>query len=242
MSIKQRTCRTFPEFLKVVAEVIEEIPPVDRRKVLLWRGQADSTWPLTPGLQRDRAPDSVRETERTMFRRFTEAAPYLLPSVPTNEWDQLSMAQHFGLQTRLLDWTVNSSVALWFALASHGQADAAVWAFRPGSTNLNEREKRSPFKVHYTTAFCPTHHSHRVAAQAGWHTAHKYEQGRGLVALDFMSSHHEHLRKIVIPASARARLLAAVEGTGVTVQTVYWDLGRFCEYVNSLSPRPVRKG
>ena len=63
----------------------------------------------------------------------------LNPSVPQRydhaSW--LTLMQHYGLPTRLLDWSESPLVALYFALSSDEDAktDAAVWVLNPMKLN-----------------------------------------------------------------------------------------------------------
>lgn len=63
----------------------------------------------------------------------------LNPSVP-QRYDRaswLTLMQHYGLPTRLLDWSESPLVALYFALSSDedAKADAAVWVLNPMKLN-----------------------------------------------------------------------------------------------------------
>lgn len=55
-------------------------------------------------------PDSER-----MLQEFKQRARPFLEQVPTNEFEWMFVAQHHGLPTRLLDWSTNALVALYFA-------------------------------------------------------------------------------------------------------------------------------
>lgn len=47
--------------------------------------------------------------------------------------------QHYGVPTRLLDWSENPLVALYFAVSEveHDNDDAAIWILRPNKLNTN---------------------------------------------------------------------------------------------------------
>ena len=46
-----------------------------------------------------------------------------------NQFDTISIAQHHGLPTRLLDWTSSPLVALYFCVRSLAQEDGCIYTF-----------------------------------------------------------------------------------------------------------------
>src|SRR5947209_4593350 len=85
----------------------------------IFRGMGRAEYTLTPTMGRcplaDRLPDRA-QAERRLFRRFKERTPPFLTFTPRDDWEWLAVAQHHGLPTRLLDWTSNPLVALYFAM------------------------------------------------------------------------------------------------------------------------------
>jgi hypothetical protein len=90
---------------------------------LVFRGLARSSYPNVSSLAR--LGDDYQQLERHLIRNFRKYAHRERPG-PTL-WDWLSLAQHHGLPTRLLDWTFSPFVAAHFATATYPDDEAVVW-------------------------------------------------------------------------------------------------------------------
>lgn len=159
----------------------------------LWfRGQGDRTWDLLPTIYRNR---NLNYFEREMIRDFKLLSNELISKRPINELEWLFLMQHYGLQTRLLDWSESHLVALYFSVLDYANTrDSAVWAIHPWSLNLvSLGHKTIPVSSHpdlskYTLeephlvnrkikgylplAVRPTRNSARIVAQKGTFTIH----------------------------------------------------------------------
>jgi len=99
-----------------------------------WRGHADASWRLVPGVHR---ADHGPFYEANIATKFAQRAPTRHPNTPPEgalaSW--LFLMQHYGLPTRLLDWTESPLLATYFAVSEEGHAteDGALWALDPFS-------------------------------------------------------------------------------------------------------------
>ena len=115
---------------------------------LMFRGQSNCTWPLLPKYFR-RNTDGTRiyssGIEEIMVSFQREAFPYIMKLNPkaindksienlmsSNHFEHedlqlMQIAQHYGVPTKLLDFTRNPLVALYFACAEESNNDGCVW-------------------------------------------------------------------------------------------------------------------
>lgn len=87
----------------------------------VYRGHADKDYALLPTLFRD---DDHMKNESLYLREFMRQLPE--ECIDLSYFDILSKAQHFGVPTRLLDFTLNPLVSLFFACNSKPEKDGAV--------------------------------------------------------------------------------------------------------------------
>ncbi len=112
-----------------------------------YRGCGRASFRLIPSLYRHPSitvNSDLLSLEQQLLNRFRQRSiPYLSRPL-SDDWDHLFLMQHFGVPTRLLDWTENPYIALYFALTDARvdnssppvyTDDAAVWVLDPTAWN-----------------------------------------------------------------------------------------------------------
>lgn len=113
------------ERARSIGDVLDAVRKIDRvwekqtGDYELWfRGVSRYSHSLVPAWYR---PETERNDydEETLFESFKGFAISHVGARPRDDWEWYFMAQHYGMPTRLLDWTDNLFVALYFALEPH---------------------------------------------------------------------------------------------------------------------------
>ena len=143
----------------------------------IFRGQASCRWKLEASVHRtasDGDNKDVAAFEQRLLSEFKRRARIFLTDRPSSNWEWMVLAQHFGLPTRILDWTENPLVALYFAVrtASTGvQDDGMLYAYRHGAPEMDIELKTDPFAITEIELIRPPHLDQRVIAQQSIFTA-----------------------------------------------------------------------
>lgn len=127
-----------PSAIASIEDLLEVLRGTHAHNSVRWyRGQTFDEWDLTPRVSRIRGH---LENEQALLHRFQQRAVSRTRVKPSSTYEWMCLAQHYGLPTRLMDWTESPLVALYFAVEQSGTSEensrnAAFFALDPVRLN-----------------------------------------------------------------------------------------------------------
>jgi len=169
----------------------------------VYRGVKDVSYELVPKIGRKEFTwkhKSVKDAEKYMLSLFKQRAIPFLSFSPRNDWEWLALAQHYGLPTRLLDWSRNPLVAAFFAVNEEANTDSAIYVLKSKKYPISsEEERKSPLEYSEQRKFIPAHITERIIAQSGLFTIHpnpeKPHSGREVEKIVLKNRFRKELKK-----------------------------------------------
>ena len=209
-------------------------PPPERNR-FLFRGQRDASWDLATAF--DRRFDRYEATERVAIwdKLVSAFVEMLADSEEAKEIDGdlehiLAAAQHYGLPTRLLDWTTSPYQAAYFAFedaVTHPDPDrshVAVWAL---DSHANVWKSSLGARIVRVTAA----KNPRMRAQSGRFTLMNTPHQSLNEYVESFPGTEPILTRFVLPAAEAVPAIQDLDLMGITAAHLFPGLEGICRTV-----------
>lgn len=238
------------ELCDIIYELTEKWGGKQTTTLPWFRGQENHQWLLQPKIYRT-GFDSLYERE--MIRDFKLKSLQHINGAIANEIDWLVLMQHYGMPTRLIDWSESYLIAIFFAVEHcDNKNDGAIWIIDPWKLNIKSLKQQTvpisssdllseyyinvsdetiqrSIKSYLPSAFRPTYNNTRIIAQKGMFTIH----GRRKTPIEKTLSTQikNGIYKIRINKEKKRRIYQELCQAGITRDVVYPDLSGLCETI-----------
>lgn len=175
----------------------------------LFRGQSDNDWTLKPNLLRILNKYNIdRELglkfEKTLEREYISKAHFFKQTKIVGVYSgqtalNFSIMQHYGVPTRLLDWSSSPYVALYFAISSNLDKDGALYLFN--TTLMESVLKEEKYITEKDNLFINQEESNYLAPVITNFESLRYsnQQACFTIAADLLKDHYELIYKALMP-------------------------------------------
>lgn len=203
----------------------------DYPETYFYRGHASTEFKLLPFIGRNYVKGQEKallQYEREIFEDFKRKYSMFTDVRPKNDMEFLFLAQHYGLPTRLLDWTYNPLIALYFACCSHPEKDGVVYQSYPFSHKVFQPEIDDIFGFGEYTFLIPNL------------TDVRYKNQNGLFVLypEPWKENFNHISiQFIIPALAKNNIINKLSKIGINQSFIMPSLDSLCKdivYIHKL--------
>jgi FRG domain len=241
------TSKAWTDFLLNIKRAKEEL---NEPEIIWFRGHGNIKYYLLPSLLRF---TNGLANEQVLYHKFRRFSDKIFKS-KESEWETLFDMQHYGIPTRLLDWTETFGIALFFAaynntISNDLGSDAAIYLLDPIALNKEsgldkiirvpheEHEfsysgiywDRKPFKANAPIAIEPIFRNDRILAQRGMFTVHHD-------TIEPIEDKFPHaIKKVILDVSGIPSAQEFLELANINEFSVYPDLAGIANFLKKSS-------
>ncbi|MGI2040214.1 FRG domain-containing protein [Shewanella frigidimarina] len=224
-----------------VGSVTEFLQWVDKNPdSKMFRGQLNFDWKLIPSVVRyshhvAHGYEAMSHIEEHLIQKFEKFSVPYMDIRPKSYIEKLIHAQHFGLPTRLLDWSTNPLKALYFAVddPSKDDLDGVVFALKPRYWWEQIAKVQLDDKL---AAFYPENINERLVSQEGCFLSFPLPDA-GFKVSDLTCSSYDKqvkfLSSVKISASKKQNIRLQLCKLGVNQRVIYPGLEGIALWVKS---------
>jgi hypothetical protein len=236
--MKEEIIETIGDYLAVIRRHKSNYQPSNVLQDVIFRGQSGD-YPLIPKICRLKAKEDLLQAEKQLLDEFKRSNPLLIQSQGAmDDWDYLTLGQHFGLPTRLLDWSNNALTALWFAVSSNPdcrgqeQPSGIVWMLAADEDDfVTDMNAVHPFKLPETKIFRPRLIKQRINNQSGVFSIHAKDDLLNKRLLNDNERYYKKLVKMKVPPEKIPGLQNDLNTLGVNAFSIFPELEGLCRYL-----------
>ncbi len=189
----------------------------------VFRGHSDLKYDtFIPSIGRIR--NYTFEKELQLFEHFKNQGRRYIKCTSELEW--LASAQHHGLPTRLLDWTYNPLVALYFAVKDNHETDGVIYKCK-ATRFLSDSEY--PFEPNTISFYLPPSIDDRINNQKSIFSIHGNPNKEYSILMnrlersdsDVAKSDPKEQHQFIIPAASKKEILNYLNTVNINPESIF---------------------
>lgn len=231
------------DFEKIVNKIKNgRMPFIGEQYQELFRGQSKDTYVLKPGISRYvKTVKELNNLENEIISGFkklvnkSQNSKKIIQLTDSennfeNDWRWIEQIQHFRIPTRLLDWTIDPKIALFFAVESNQSEVGQFWIFKsPLNWSCDEHFGINPFDenidlISNSSFYVENDYKDKIAEQRRSFQSGKFTFQNSEKSIEPMENQihlKEKMIKYTINPSSKQKLLEYLLDFNISEDTVY---------------------